>query len=91
MRQLTAIEFNRTCPVGSPVRYWPGALEGDGKWGRTRSEAWNLPNGAAVVLVTGQTGGIALTHVFDHPGFADQAAVDDFLAAAESAGEDPPL
>ena len=76
-----ASAFNAHCPVGTPVRYWPGALEGDGCWGHTRSEAWELPSGEPVVLVTGYAGGIALSHVLDHPGFADQAAVDDFLAS----------
>ena len=47
---------------GSLVRYWPGAREGVGRVGRTRSEVWEL-SGQPVVSIHGYPGGIALTHV----------------------------
>lgn len=55
--------WNQTHPVGTPVLYWPGARTGPGTVSRTRSEAWTLGHGAAVVAVEGYAGGIALTHV----------------------------
>jgi hypothetical protein len=54
--------WNARHPIGTPVRYWPGVREGDGREGVTRSEAW-LVCGHASVLVSTYTGGIALTHV----------------------------
>lgn len=58
-----ARRFNEHYAVGTPVRYWPGLKEGEGRRSKTRSEAWALPSGAAVVMVEGHPGGIALTHV----------------------------
>lgn len=40
---------------------------------RTRSEAWTLGHGAAVVLVDGYSGGIALAHVDPQPPLACEA------------------
>lgn len=54
--------WNKKHPVGTPVRFWPGVREGDGRLGATRSAAWRLCDHASV-LVTGYSGGIALTHV----------------------------
>lgn len=50
-------------PVGTPVRYWPGAREGKGRESVTRSDVWSLGGHTPVVLVEGYAGGIALTHV----------------------------
>lgn len=58
-----ARRFNDHYEVGTPVRYWPGLKEGEGRRSRTRSEAWALPSGAAVVMVENHSGAIALTHV----------------------------
>jgi hypothetical protein len=57
--------FNKRVPEGTEVRYWPGE-KGDKEHeytGKTRSHAWPVGGHTAVVLVTGYTGGIALTHV----------------------------
>jgi hypothetical protein len=58
-----ADEFNEAHPIGTPVRYWTGWREGDGKTGVTRSEARVLGGHTAVVWVTGESSCIALTHV----------------------------
>lgn len=59
---MTAERFNDTYPVGTPVRYWPGAREGDGQEPRRRTPAWEI-SGHSVVSVEGYAAGIALTHV----------------------------
>lgn len=61
-RQGVVNSFNSTFPIGTPVRYWVWAREGEGATGKTRSKAW-LCSGTPVVLVEGNTGGIALTHI----------------------------
>lgn len=58
-----ATDFNAAHPVGTPVRYWPWFREGDGIESVTRTPAWLLGHGEAVVSVDGHAGGIALTHV----------------------------
>jgi len=63
--------WNTFHPIGTPVRYWPGVRGGSGKIGKTRSPAWVLPSGSAVVMVTGTSGGVALAHV--EPISADEA------------------
>lgn len=60
VREVT--EWNRRHPVGTPVRYWPGAREGPGAESQTRSEAF-LISGHASVQVDGKPGSIALSHV----------------------------
>ena len=78
-----ASAFNEANPMGTPVRFWPGARVGDGRPSRTRSRAWVMPSGHAVVLVEGYAGGIALTHV-------DPTPTDPELgAAAVSAPKTP--
>lgn len=62
-----ANEFNDLVPVGTPVRYWPGLRTGEGRASATRTPAWVLPSGTAVVSVEGYAGGIALTHVMPVP------------------------
>lgn len=54
--------FNAEAPVGTPVLYWTGLREGQGKMSRTRSTA-SLMSDHAVVWVEGQAACIALTHV----------------------------
>lgn len=62
--QLAAVHaFNNTTPVRTPVRYWTGAREGDGKTTRTRTPAQLLSGHTAVVWLDGVAGCIALTHV----------------------------
>jgi hypothetical protein len=55
--------WNETHSIGTPVRYWPGVMEGPGVESVVRSEAWIMPSGHAVAKVEGYAGGIALTHI----------------------------
>jgi len=65
--ELTAEQFNRTYPVGTVVRYWPGIkYGGSGAVARTRTPAW-LVGATPCVSVEGYPGGIALTHVDIEP------------------------
>jgi hypothetical protein len=59
-------QFNDICPIGSPVLYWPGAFEGEGRTSVTRSAAWLLGGHTPVVMVEGYAGGIALSHVMGY-------------------------
>jgi hypothetical protein len=59
-------QFNAACPIGTPVLYWPGALEGEGRKSVTRSVAWMLGNHTPVVMVEGYAGGIAITHIMGY-------------------------
>lgn len=58
-----AIAWNRAHPIGTEVRFWPGARDGEGIESKTRSEAWVLASGCPVVSVMGRSGGMALSHV----------------------------
>jgi hypothetical protein len=65
-RGLAAEDWNAVYPVGTKVRYWPilppipsvPPLDTV-----TRSEAWMLGHGAAVVSIVGKTGGVLLSHL----------------------------
>jgi hypothetical protein len=63
---LTAAQWNAAHPIGTAVRYWPiyppiaSAPPIDT---RTRSEAWALGDGTAVVLIEGKSGGMCLSHI----------------------------
>lgn len=50
-------------PIGTPVRYWTGWREGDGKASRTRTEVHLLGGHTLVVWVEGERSCIAVTHV----------------------------
>ena len=66
-KNLQAIDqFNRLCPIGTPVIYWPGVREGEGRASVTRSAAWLLGGHSPVVMVEGYAGGIALSHVMGY-------------------------
>jgi hypothetical protein len=67
-------DWNRRHPIGTPILYWPGVMEGPGVESKVRSEAWVMPSGVAVAKVEGYAGGIALTHI----GFRTE---EDFLKA----------
>lgn len=55
--------WNRTHPIGTPISYWRGLLEGPGTDSRVRESAW-LPGGhTPVAMVEGYAGAIALTHI----------------------------
>ena len=60
---MSAAEFNRRYPVGTAVRYWPWVRDGAGRESATRTPAWELGSGQAVVSVDGYSGGIHLAHV----------------------------
>ncbi|WKU07989.1 hypothetical protein [Micromonospora sp. HUAS LYJ1] len=55
--------FNDEFPVGTPVRYWKGIRDGDGRTARTRTQAQLLSGHTAVVWLDGVSGCIALTHI----------------------------
>ena len=59
-REIAA--WNERHPIGTLVRFWTGAREGEGRTGNTRSEA-EAPSGYGVVWVTGEPSCIALSHV----------------------------
>lgn len=55
---MTAAEWNAIHPVGTPVIWYPYRDSfADARHTKTRSEAWELGGGTAVVLVEGRTGG----------------------------------
>ena len=54
--------FNEKYPVGTPVRYWPGLREGEGKLSKTRSQAQRMCD-HSVVWVEGHASCISLSHV----------------------------
>ncbi len=56
-------QFNNNYPLGTPVRFWPGFKQGEGREGKTRTPAWVMGGHTAVVSITDYPGGIALTHV----------------------------
>lgn len=59
-------EFNEKAPIGTKVRYrslLDLETSYDIKETTTRSAAWALPSGAAVVMIVGKTGGISLDHI----------------------------
>ncbi|MCX5112173.1 hypothetical protein OOK13_40440 [Streptomyces sp. NBC_00378] len=60
---MTADEWNERYPVGTPVLAYPGTRDDEPLDTVTRTPAWTLGHGAAVVSVEGEAGGIHLTHV----------------------------
>jgi hypothetical protein len=68
---LTAAQWNSLYPVGTRVVAYPGVRPEDPLAKdlctrletATRTPAWTLGHGAAVVSVDGYAGGIALTHI----------------------------
>jgi hypothetical protein len=59
----TADEWNTTYPIGTPVHAYPASRTDAPLKTTTRTPAWTLGHGAAVVSVDGYAGGIALTHI----------------------------
>lgn len=59
---MTAAVWNERHPVGTAVDYYP--IAGDPEFVRTetRTPAWELGHGAAVVSVKGKTGGVLISH-----------------------------
>lgn len=64
---MTAEEWNKKYPIGTKVRYYPikGIPEYDNKYrdSVTRSEAWTLGHGTAIVKIVGTAGGVDLDHL----------------------------
>lgn len=60
---LTAKQFNQLIKIGTKVRFYPVAGRQGFKETRTRSEAWELGHGEAVVKVDGIAGGVAVSHL----------------------------
>jgi hypothetical protein len=58
-----AEDWNIRHPVGTPVRYWSGVREGEGKLSKTTHAAVLLSGHTPVVWVEGESGCIALSHV----------------------------
>lgn len=58
-----ADEWNQAHPIGTPVTYWTGLREGNGKYAITRSEAQVFGGHTPGLWVTGESSWIALTHV----------------------------
>ena len=62
----TAESWNAAYPIGTAVRYWPIYPPIDSVPHvdtTTRSDAWALGDGSAVVLVEGRFGYVHLSHV----------------------------
>ena len=59
----TADEWNARYPVGTEVAAYPLSRNDAPLITTTRTPAWTLGHGAAVVSVHGFTGGICLTHI----------------------------
>lgn len=61
--EVAADAWNAAHPVGTPVRYWPGCREGDGKTSVTRTKAQPMSGSHASVWVVGEASCISLSHV----------------------------
>lgn len=70
-------------PVGTPVRFWPGIREGDGRTSRTRTAPQMFRDVDPVVCVEGFPGFMALTHV-------DVISEDEYAEAALRSAEPEP-
>lgn len=55
--------WNRLYPVGTPVRYRPILGEDAYELAETRTPAWLVGHGRAVVSITGRSGGVFLDHI----------------------------
>lgn len=60
---MKAADWNRDNPVGTLVHYFPIGGQPDYRETRTRSEAWDLDCGYALVKVEGLVGGVVLEHL----------------------------
>jgi len=62
-KQQIVDDFNRNVPIGTPVRYWKGPVQGVGLESTTASQAAFLSGHTPVIWLTGVVGCIALDHV----------------------------
>jgi hypothetical protein len=60
---MTAAQFNARYPVGTLVRYYPLVNSRAFTPTATRTEAWDLSDGRAVVALVGFNGGKSIEHV----------------------------
>jgi hypothetical protein len=60
LKNMTAEQFNAKYPVGTACQFHPIIDEPHFEATKTRSEAWTLGHGAAVVKVEGRTGCVLL-------------------------------
>ncbi len=60
---LNASGFNAAFPVGTKVIYRPVLGVAEFEDTKTRSKAWELADGTAVVAIDGHNGGIALRNL----------------------------
>ena len=60
---MTADQWNAMYDVGMEVNYYPVIGRREHINTRTRSEAWTLGDGTAVVKVDGRTGGVNIYNV----------------------------
>ncbi|MFB6813064.1 hypothetical protein ACFCV8_00755 [Streptomyces sp. NPDC056347] len=84
---MTADEWNARHPVGTPVLAYPGTRDAEPLDTVTRTPAWTLGHGAAVVSVEGEAGGICLTHVDPIADAAQLARFEDARHALQQARE----
>lgn len=54
-------DFNLRVPIGTPVRFWSGARQGEGKVSKTRTRAWSTPSAAMVSVEATREGSPSLT------------------------------
>lgn len=60
---MTAEQWNTQNPIGTTVEYRAFKEGPVTMRTTTRSEAWKLPSGYAVVLLRGKAGGVSLDHL----------------------------
>lgn len=60
---ISAEEFNKKFPVGTPVKYYPIQGRENFKTGKTTTPAWTLGSGVPVVTTDIMGGGLCLTHI----------------------------
>lgn len=79
-----AEKFNAEFPPGTPVEYWSGVREGDGKIGHTKGKAFASRSGQAVVFLDNASSYHALSHVrpLNGHGDGDHSGCDKNVCAA---------
>ncbi len=68
---MNAETWNTRHPIGTAVRFYPVRGRDEHEVTKTRSVAWTLGHGDAVVAVEGRSGGVAIDHIIveaDHDG-----------------------
>ena len=60
---MTAAQFNKKYPVGTPVKYHPVIGRPEHWETETRSTAWTLPSGHVVVQIKGRSGSVSINAI----------------------------